>query len=441
MKNKRYSLRIGLLHLLFILFCSGCVSFPVGEKERFTAEYFEPETIKESTTTYEPFVSVNNENDNEIKIGLSASVTQENIKEQQKKSLSIIKQKKISFGLFPHALETRKISTKGQQLYPNTFKRKTKGGYDNLQETPFTWGQFLGYWTLTGTVYGMFISPFVDDYECEHHHYMTGIHEKYNPYGQQYLEEDKGIYLLNKFSESDRKKMGVWFGADNDEHPHNDSFLSGVAHSAWFGFFKYCTFVMEGPVVVETIQHPAEISKKEINVSGPYYVKLKIPGMDFQVIKQVNAGETSVSFDLPVGAEKSSQNGVVSFSKLKLDLMEEGDEKSILEKALEKEFPISLNLPVKNNTPQAALQAKDESAEQPSYKIDELTDDGNGIMIAKVSILTNDNFDGIDNAIRNELSKQYKAKYLNLFNGESKLYVKKQLLNSGKTIIYTLQVK
>ena len=62
-------------------------------------------------------------------------------------------------------------------------------------------------------------------------------------------------------------------------------------------------------------------------------------------------------------------------------------------------------------------------------------------MIAKVSILTKDNFDGIEKAIRNELSKQYKTKYLNLFNGESKLYVKKRLLNSGKTIIYTLQVK
>lgn len=441
-KNKYYIFRIILVHLFVLLFCSGCIAIPVG-KERFTTEYLEePENI-EAKKTFEPFVFIKNDiANNNVKIGLSANVTIENRIEQKKKSVSVVKQKKIAFGLFPYMAEgyERPVPSKNSMAPLYGYK-----SYDSASDSYKGCPNYCGgeIHLLLGSVYGIFFSLF-DSYECSHHYAIIerDIGSQTGKYFTEKIVIGEKTHLLEKFSKSDREKMRIWISSDQKEHPHNSyPFLRSLAHFALLGFFKFCTVEIEDPIVVETIQHPAEISKKEINVSGPYYVKLKIPGMDFQVIKQVNAGETSVSFDLPVGAEKSSQNGVVSFSKLKLDLMEEGDEKSILEKALEKEFPISLNLPVKNNTPQGALQANDDSTEQLSYKIDELTDDGNGIMIAKVSILTNDNFDGIDKAIRNELSKQYKTKYLNLFNGESKLYVKKRLLNSGKTIIYTLQVK
>ena len=425
------------MHLFVLLFCSGCIAIPVG-KERFTTEYLEePENI-ETKKTFEPFVLIKNDiANNNVKIGLSANVTIENRIEQKKKSVSVVKQKKIAFGLFPYMAERK--SSKNSMDPLSDYTSYNSGSYESYltnSDKEFCLG-------LLGSVYSIFFSLF-DSYECSHHYAFLerDIGRQRGKYFTEKIVIGEKTHLLEKFSKIDREKMRIWISSDQKEHPHNSyPALRLLAHRGMLGFFKFCSVEIEDPIVVETIQHPAEISKKEINVSGPYYVKLKISGMDLQVIKQVNAGETSVSFDLPVGAEISSQNGVVSFSKLKLDLMEEGDEKSILEKALEKEFPISLNLPVKNNTPQGALQANDESAEQTSYKIDELTDDGNGIMIAKVSILTKDNFDGIDKAIRNELSKQYKTKYLNLFNGESKLHVKKQLLNSGKTIIYMLQVK
>ncbi len=354
-KNKRYNLRIVSLYLFVLLFCSGCVAIPVGKEERFTTEYFENPKSVETIKTLEPFVSIKKDaTNNNVEIGLSANKTIENKIEQQKKSVSVVKQKKIAFGLFPSAAEG--VYSPKDSIPIVFFNQCTSTGYDNKGNSPYKFGFNLGYYTQLGTVYSLLLAPFFDGYECENHHYAY-MDEEYR-FGQLTYVIGEKTYLLEKFSKSEREKMRIWIRSDEKDHPHNGSFWSGVAHSAWFGFFKYCTFVMEGPVVVETIQHPAEISKKEINVSGPYYVKLKIPGMDFQVIKQVNAGETSVSFDLPVGAEKSSQNGVVSFSKLKLDLMEEGDEKSILEKALEKEFPISLNLPVKNNTLPGSITSK-----------------------------------------------------------------------------------
>lgn len=363
-KNKYYIFRIILVHLFVLLFCTGCIAIPVGKEERFTAEYFEPETIKESTTTYEPFVSVNNENDNEIKIGLSANVTIENRIEQKKKSVSVVKQKKIAFGLFPYMAEgTDRPKPSKNSMAPLWGYKSYSSASDSYKSYPY-YGDGEIYLHLLGSVYGIFFSLF-DSYECSHHYAIIerDIRGQTIGAGNKGLEErivfGEKTHLLEKFSKSDREKMRIWISSDQKEHPHNSyPYLRLLAHRALLGFFKFCTVEIEDPIVVETIQHPAEISKKEINVSGPYYVKLKIPGMDLQVIKQVNAGETSVSFDLPVGAEKSSQNGVVSFSKLKLDLMEEGDEKSILEKALEKEFPISLNLPVKNNTPPGSITSK-----------------------------------------------------------------------------------
>lgn len=353
------------MKLLAICACvaavGGCVAIPVGKQE-FSTEF--ATDVREApvppSKEYAPSVSVVPAADGRIGIGVVAKITSIQPQVRHYSRVSVTKRKMLAVGLWARSApvffqpkDAMKPVSLGMVYAGNGRYSDYKGTKDG---GAYVWGDVARTLTL-----GVLPLPFVffagifGPYEHDWHYTGKTLHTS-APYGGRGLVtqtfDSRDLDLLEKFSPSDRRRIGAWTWRDNAEHPHN-TFWNGFSLPSFWplpGCWKYCTYVVHEPVEAErtTPEAPRQSESRHV-LRGPYRVFLHIPEADFARTLAVPRGENRALFNLHSAA--TGQRGAKGSVRILppsggLEEAWDDDARAVLELMAGRDFPVTVDLPL-----------------------------------------------------------------------------------------------
>ncbi len=258
-------------------FLSGCVAFNMGAPDRQTYEFkvgkANPVALGRETVEVGPSLfrkPGKGEELGKIDIGLAGDVLLRQKKGDVYHQVTITRQDRMSFGLFPWGAEyywRPKESLEpmvGWQHKSGTIYQKDT---NNRVSAVYFGGAFA-------TPFALLYTPLFGKYECHSHHWKGNI----------------GI--LAKLSSADREK------ADINVRSTKSAGMGEFAHCAWLGFHKYQTIVI-GPELSGRTDEWEETERRSVKVPGPYKIEFRIPSIGYRKVQTVESGETAETFLLP----------------------------------------------------------------------------------------------------------------------------------------------
>lgn len=315
--------------------CAGCVSFPVGS-ETFTTEYSTDVRaawdLPEKSYEPEPAVTPADAQDGSVAIGLAGVVTSVQPQVLHHEKVSLEKCKRLAFGIFPGEAES--IYRPRNSLVPLAGWTHTGGGhYQSNSNDEAAKMMLFGILMLPNS---LLCVPFFGKYECSTHHWM--------------LAQDGKTRLLAKFSAEDRERIGAWTWQDEKAHPQRE-IASSCSHAGFFGFHKYCTYVIGDPEKLEPTPVEPKVSQTRRRVSGPYTVTLRLPSLGYVETIAVEEGRKEAVFNLAAVANgESSVEGTVRFAPAAEgpEAIRNAEDRALLEAAADREWAVSVAMIYKN---------------------------------------------------------------------------------------------
>lgn len=294
------------------ILASGCVSVNVGRPERFAKEFYSGDqpvrVVSETCTSIEPTVDTRQLDKGRIAIGLKGDVEIRTEMEKVYKTLTVERQRKLDFGLFPAWRETMDfaglrrdegndgslVSMAGADFDPSAKV------YENRMTAGFGWtfGMLGGMFLMTP--YATIVEPLAGDWSCATHHWvLPGTTASAGAFLCFYIDEtgDKGKEL-EIISSPEFAPLGVRTYLNS---PGSQSaFASQFTHSALFGFHKRAKVRV---LPLETTRRESvegcEVRTDRKVAVGPFRVHLAIPALAWSQTADVPRGRGQAWFDLP----------------------------------------------------------------------------------------------------------------------------------------------
>ena len=314
---------------------SGCISIPMGTEVFTSAEF--PTEIRPSEASpikrYEPSLVVeegDSDNHRTLLVGLSGTIVSEQAQEQHYASVTVEKRKRLAFGIGPAGAES---SITREMLEPMAGRAYLgKATYSPAGDLGGPLEGFGGFLSLFLSIpYAVLWEPFFGTYECGSHHWIG-----------------PNLEYLSKFSEEERRKIGVWTFADQSSHPQK-GLQSWFTHAAIIGFHRCCEYTIRNPEPSSRTT-PAEprITASTRAVPGPFKIKLELPSSGFSRMGVLQAGELRAVIDLD-GAATGEPVAEGLFRILPptggWKAVPDLDNRALLKAAAERPIPVSITLP------------------------------------------------------------------------------------------------
>ena len=294
---------------------SGCFSVNVGEPERFAKEFHSGNqpvrVLSETCTSIEATVDRRELAKGRIAIGLKGDVEIRTEMEKIYKTLTVERQRKLDFGLFPAWRETmdfdglrRDDGNDGSMvsMAGSDFDASAKM-YENRLTAGFGWtfGTIGGMFLMAP--YALLVEPLVGDWACATHHWvLPGARASAGAFLCFYIDEtgDKGKEM-EIISSPEFAPLGVRTYLNSPDS--QSAFASQFTHSALLGFHKRAK-VRVLPLEItrrESIEGCEVRTDRKVAV-GPFRVHLAIPALEWSQTADVPRGRGQAWFDLPAEA-------------------------------------------------------------------------------------------------------------------------------------------
>lgn len=260
-------------------------------------------------------------------VSLDAEVVEEYVRQQNVKQISVRRQKRLAFGLFPGAAELVWMP-KGALTSAMTVKRATYesmprycGFYDNhdpdvihyATEQLKIFGRgilILELETFFYTLDSLLVAPF-EPWGCESHDYIDYEYWQRGLIREKQTVADASmsprLRALAELPEELRRRIGVRTCFDVQSTGEGAGWHFGL-----FGFHKYLVVSVDIDDSVEDVAKEIYAKKKKVAVAGPYEVELSIPGVGHSERRIVGRGESQTAFVLPRAAQDTTIEAHVS---------------------------------------------------------------------------------------------------------------------------------
>ena len=444
----------------------GCIAIPMG-KETFTTEYLADihPTADPPGKIYEPVPAVRSDGENKfsVLIGLEGRIVVEQPQEQNYERGSIEKRKYLSFGFLPHqgslwnrppanVLCQQGLPYQGDGIYSTMPlkkppKAKPHGSFYAWNAGVDSGSRFL--LGLLNTPISLLFGGFMP-YEHGRHYYgrFLSRERKYSDSGIGYTSStyrSEDIELLMKFSVEEREKIGAWTYREDAAHPHN-TFANSFDRASLFGFYKWCYYVVHDPQPTEkTVHADAKSSTISKTITGPFSVQLSLPDLEYYQTVEVESGATAANFRLTDAANGASfANGTVRFLPPPggLSAVRNEDDRAMLELAMEREWPVKVELPAPRIVSTGETSAKDRRgtrSEESSYRIVAIgrTEDGKGLVVRVTVNDTGKTFE-IDRQVQPEVRRMFREQFATGTDATRRENVRMELVDGDKTLVYTV---
>lgn len=344
------TLRVFLLALAAALLGSGCMSFKVGSPECKAVEY-KDETTFVKNLSREPVdiaPSVTQDGD-ALRVGLRGVIEIRDEMSDTYREISVKRQKRMSFGLFPALaekgqpkgalipLQDMKVETdpakiaKMKRWYPvdpyNQFVYESPTGDTYIAQDFFLDDFFPDLFGVFYTPWALLVTPFHGDWECSSHHWAFRAKDHHTDFLAAYM----------KLPEAERRKLGI---------NQCDSYTAGgrTAHAPWFGFHRYLNIYPQGPTLsrketrVRTTRSPA------VSVAGPYEIEVEVPAIGYKRRQGVLEGQTEETFFLPPAESGMPADATVRFFPSADGTVSDADQRAILESARDRGYSATVRL-------------------------------------------------------------------------------------------------
>ena len=424
---------------------AGCVAIPAG-RETYTTEY--PFAIRATwdspTKQYDPDIAVvdGDKDFHSASIALKGKVTSTQPREQQYRTVTVEKKKRLAIGLLPMSAQATfrpKGSLEPMCTVDPTKKYMYKG--DGKYTTSESFGHVLSMLTfgLVSTPISMFAEIF-GPYEKDQHFLGSVLSQSQTQsYAFSYHSEGD-IDLLRKFPMSEREKIGAWTCHEDATHPHN-TFWRGF-EVQWFGVYKYCNyFVKESSEVTRRASVDPEVTTSSRTVSGPYTATLILPALGYRETVAVEPGAKEATFNLLKAANvEATASGTIRYS-----LPDDGeksvknaDDREILKLAAVREWPVTVNLPAPRperiTTPGAVLA----DAASDAYRVSSIENLDDGGLVVRVAVKDAAKAQEADRAVQPEIRRMFREQFATGANANRRENLKMEAADGGKTLVYTV---
>lgn len=431
---------------------SGCIAIPCGT-ETFTTEY--PTDIRATSDAptivcqdCEVRAQASDESHLSTSFMLSGTLAVEQPQEQHYATVTVEKQKKMAFGLFPGNAESCLRS--GDALQPmlgweyegngnySTAVAVPRGTDPSSVHAPSDPALMLNALGFLNVPYSLLYVPFFGGYGCDSHHWRDGdgSFDKTN--------------LIGFFSEEEREQIEAWTWKDADRHKQARNW-SLQSHSSWIGFHKYCSYVVRGGGWSE--KKTPVLAKKSVEkhiLLGPYSATLEFPSLGFAQTVEVEDGRTSADFSLADAANgEPFVNGTIRFDPPAAGYAAVHDAKSrsILEMSRGQKFPVTVDLPA----PRLANNAAGETTEE-AHGLVSRNNNGTGApyqftaiepkdgkLVVRVSVTDTSKTLAVDPQVRPEVRRLFREQFATGENAARREKVSMSLVDGGRTLVYTVE--
>lgn len=434
---------------------AGCVAIPAG-RETYTTEY--PFAIRATwdspTKQYDPDIAVvdGDKDFHSASIALKGKVTSTQPREQQYKTVTVEKKKRLAIGLFPQ-LAQRTFRPKGSLEPVGDLINNGNGKYStyptNSMEPHYqseSGGFLLNFFTfgLVSTPISMFAEIF-GPYEKDSHFLgsslqTTSVSQSGNRVTTSKTYSSTDLDLLCKFPMSEREKIGAWTWHEDDTHPHN-SFWHGF-EAQWFGVYKYCNYFVKGSSeVTRRASVDPEVTTSSRTVSGPYTATLILPALGYRETVAVEPGAKEATFNLLVAANgEATASGTIRYS-----LPDDGDksvknadDREILKLATVREWPVTVNLPAPRPERIATPGAAPADAVSDAYRVASIENLDGGGLVVRVAVKDAAKAQEADRAVQPEIRRMFREQFATGDNANRRENLKKETADGGKTLVYTV---
>lgn len=424
-----------------LLLVAGCVAVPVGEQS-FVAEYPEGISVLDvpptKTHTPKPTVSPRVSGNGEVSIGLAGVVQYSQPREQQYKGVKIIKGKRLAFGFMPGYAE--RLFRPNNSLQPLTgWSYDGKGGYSIMTSNKDIEGEMLA--GILWLPYSLLVAPFLP-FECNTHHWGGTMPPNLKPVGG-FSPKMAATKYFELFSQKDRQEMGAWIWSDEQAHPQRPV-ASTCSHLGIFGFHKYCTYVVQGPIKLKkTTPALPETSRRDHAVRGPYAVTLFLPEIGYEETRDVDSGQTSVSFPatslLYAADGRTNVSATVRFQPPPggLDDVRDEDDRALLDSAMGREWSVKFDLSAMVRR-DAADGGGTPHEEFPLYSMGEFERLEGKRLRVRVSVEDASKTFQIDRVVRPKVRREFHERFAAGTDANRRERVKWWTEDEGKTIVYTV---
>lgn len=322
--NPKAILKTAAAAVAALLLGSGCLSVNAGKPERFSKEYCAGErpakVVSKECVSVEPAVDARQLDKGRLGVGLKGTVETRTERERIYRTLTVERQRKFDFGLFPGLRESADF----EGLAPRNDGEETDGisgrlvpmvgaSFDPDSKTYVNYGQAGFGWTF-GTLLGVFFmtpyaavaEPFVGDWSCSTHHWILPGSPVGGGIGIPQFYADEGgerKTVLDLISSSPEfEPLGVRTYA-NSGTAGQSAFASQFTHAALFGFHKCVEVRILPPEITRREPVPGVETRTESRTAvGPFRVRLEIPSLGWSRTEDVRKGRAQAWFDLPAGA-------------------------------------------------------------------------------------------------------------------------------------------
>lgn len=280
-------------------------------------------------------------------VSLDAEVLEEYARQQYAKRISVRRQKRLAFGLFPGAAELVWMP-KGALASAMTVKRAAYeslphycGFYDDhdpdLLHYTVEQLKMLGMGLLVlelgsiiCTVESMLLAPF-ETWECGGHDFIDREYWKRGVLhnGQRVADASRSprLQALAELPEELRRRIGVRTCFDVQSMEGGEEMHFGL-----FGFHKYLAVSVDIDETGGDVTTGIQFKKKKTVVSGPFEVEFSIPGIGYSERHVVGQEETQTTFALPSSVQDTTIKAYVSVRECVGN--EEGKLSSLTEQAI-----------------------------------------------------------------------------------------------------------
>lgn len=303
---------------------AGCMAVPVGRPEAFRHEWEEVETgTQPERARMERARVVLRQHGERAVVSIDAELAEDFAKKHRVRHVTVIKRRRLAFGLFPAAAELVWMPKRALQSTMGVFRAHyTMGppycGYyvdANPGIKEYVHDQLIGAVGLgllhtLGTLDAFLLEPFRpwrgNEHDCYDAECWCRRVEKDGRWVADASESPR-IRALAKLPEDMRRAIGASTCFDvrstGVDHPWKDLALAG--------FHKYLE------VYVDVEEAPAEVFGAEtrmrtVAVEGPCEIELSIPGVGFSERRVMERWKTEAVFELPAAAHEMSIEARVS---------------------------------------------------------------------------------------------------------------------------------
>ncbi len=327
---------------------SGCMSFDVGDPERRTVEYRSEtafiRTLSREAIDVAPTVS---QDGAALHVGLKGSIEIRDEVSDVFQRLSLRRQNRMSFGLFPAFVESQGVPKDAmlplEDMKVETDPRKIEAV---RRQFPIDPSQKAVYEAPTGDTYiahafeddlpdlfgilytpwALLVTPFHGEWECTTHHwcFRAKVHARF-------------VAAYMALPEAERRKLGL-------NQCDSYSPAGRVAHAPWFGFHRFQRLFPEGPDVSRRETRTRTTRKPVPQVAGPYEIEVEIPSVGYRRRQGVLEGQTEETFFLPSVDAATPADATIRFFASPDEDVSDPDQRSVLEAAKGREFAETVRL-------------------------------------------------------------------------------------------------